>query len=109
MFYDYFAKFLFDVTKYCFVILNRNARHFPGKMLAKLGRVLTIVEELKELCGQGMTKEGDLSIDYEEVCRGAKLPTDRDVKKAVANLRGSVEIWLNGKAVTPFVYDDACK
>lgn len=78
-------------------------------MLAKLGRVLTIVEELKELCSQGTTKGGDLSIEYEEACRGVKLPTDRHVNKAVANLRSSVEVWLNGKAVTPFVYDDACK
>lgn len=77
-------------------------------MLAKLGRVLTVVEELKELCGgQGTTKEGD--VEYKEACRGVKLPSERDVNKAVANLRSSVEVWINGKAATPFVYDDACK
>jgi len=75
-------------------------------MLAKLARVLTIAEELKELCGPDPE---DNRQQYKKVCSGIKLPSDRAVNKAVATLRSAVEVWINGKAVTPFVYDDKCK
>lgn len=88
--------------------LDKTCSLFAGKMLAKLGRILMIAEELKELCGQGTT-EKDISIDYKEVCDDIKVPSDRDINKSVASLRRFVEVWLNGEAVTPFVYDDACK
>ena len=81
--------------------------YFSGKMLAKLGRVLLVVEELRELCGK--SNGGSVAQGYKEVCRGAKIPTEKEVDSAVAMLRSSVEVWLSGKAVTPFVFDDACK
>jgi len=82
--------------------------YFSGKMLAKLGRIVAVVDELRELCGQD-AKKSHVSKEYRKVCDDVKLPNNGDFSKAVASLRSSVEIWLNGKAVTPFVFDNHCK
>jgi hypothetical protein len=76
-------------------------------MLAKLARVLAVVEELQELCGK--SNGGLVALGYQEACHGANIPTEKEVENAVTQLRSSVEVWLSGKAVTPFVYDNACK
>ena len=55
--------------------------YFSGKMLAKLARILLIADTLPD-------------------------SVDEDVfEQALVNLREGVEIWMNGSAVSPFVYD----
>lgn len=75
--------------------------YFSGKMLAKLGRVLLISEEVEELCSN------DEDSEYAEACQGLSLPTKTEFSDALASLRSSVEIWINGTAEIPFVYDSA--
>lgn len=68
--------------------------YFSGKMLAKLARICMVAEEVRELC-------------EETAC--INPPSDEDMQAAVDELKRSVEIWINGNAGTPFVYDGACK
>ncbi|CAB9497949.1 Endo-1,3(4)-beta-glucanase [Seminavis robusta] len=72
--------------------------YFSGKMLAKLGRILTIGEELHEICA---------SHDSPKECKGLDVPSPEqpEFQQALARLRSSVEVWINGTADTPFVYD----
>ena len=84
-----------------FYIRGAGDTYFSGKMLAKLGRILLIAEELKEIC----TAVPDDS--YTEPCENVTLPSAEDVSDAVATLRSSLEIWINGTAETPFVFDAA--
>jgi hypothetical protein len=87
--------------------------YFSGKMLSRLARVLLIAEELKELCnphnqqdlGYVLTSEEKKA--YIEACKDASLPTDDDMRLQVSRLRSSVEVWINGTADIPFVYDSA--
>ena len=67
-------------------------------MLAKLGRILTIGEELDEICSS------DVAPDE---CHGLNVPSvdDPSFQNAVARLRSGVEIWINGTGEIPFVYD----
>lgn len=74
--------------------------YFSGKRLAKLARVLAIAEETMELCASSDAL-------YHDVCGTLSLPSSKDMDSAVAELRSSVEVWLNGSATTPFVYDSA--
>ena len=69
-------------------------------MLAKFGRILTIGEELSELCS-------DENLDRPNECQGLEIPstTDEQFQRALARLRSGVEVWINGTAETPFVYD----
>lgn len=78
--------------------LGAGDTYFSGKQLAKLGRVLLITEELKEMCHYGSN---------ESICDEGMLPSDDDVNAAIASLRSSVQVWLDGTAITPFVYDSA--
>jgi hypothetical protein len=80
--------------------------YFSGKMLAKLGRILMVAEEVKELCDEAAIKGNN---GYEEVCEDVTLPSDDQMTNAVNNLRSSVEIWINGTGATPFVFDSKCK
>lgn len=81
-----------------FYVRGAGDTYFSGKMLAKLGRILLIAEEVNELCS-----EGDAS--YIEACQNVTLPSDEDVATAIDTLRSSLEIWINGTAETPFVFD----
>ena len=76
--------------------------YFSGKMLAKLARILLIAEEVKELC-----TETNPDSEYVEACRDVTLPSQTDMDSALDRLRSSVEVWINGTAETPFVYDSA--
>jgi hypothetical protein len=80
--------------------------YFSGKMISKLGRILMVAEEVKELCAGAMNNGNN---GYEEVCEDVDLPSDDEITYAVDNLRSSVEIWLNGSGVVPFVFDSKCK
>jgi len=73
--------------------------YFSGKILAKLARILLIAEEVEGLCGE----EG--SRDYLELCLNSTLPSEKQVEDSIKRLREGVEVWINGKAVTPLVYD----
>lgn len=73
--------------------------YFSGKLLAKLARILLIAEEVESLCGE----EGGR--DYMEICQNSTLPSDEQFQSAIQELREGVEIWINGTAITPFVYD----
>lgn len=75
--------------------------YFSGKLLAKLSRILLITEELTNMCSE--VKE--LGGKYYEECDNITLPSDEVFDEAVDHLRSSTEIWINGTADTPFVYD----
>jgi Glycosyl hydrolase family 81 C-terminal domain len=75
--------------------------YFSGKMLAKLGRILLVAEELIDIC----TNSKDP--DYIDACKDRSLPSKAEMANAVSTLRSSVEVWINGTAEIPFVYDSA--
>ena len=84
--------------------------YFSGKMLAKLGRILMISEELRGLCGAKpsyLTKADTVDNYYEIACQNISLPTEQQMTSAITSLRSSVEVWINGTGETPFVYDSA--
>ena len=74
--------------------------YFSGKMLAKLSRILLVADEVVKLCSGNDT-------NYDEVCKNSTLPTRKQLSTALNRLRSGVEIWINGTAETPFVYDPA--
>jgi len=103
--------------------------YFSGKMLARLGRILLIAEELNELQQAQRSKdkmiqvssvrrnqlhddkEDDDKEDEEtlktmEALRDSILPNDTTFLAALDHLRSSVEIWINGTAEAPFIYDE---
>lgn len=80
--------------------------YFSGKMLSKLARILLIAEELSEIC-QGKLDLGQYMEDYEVACKNVTLPSKMQQDAAIDRLRRSVEVWINGSAATPFVYDEA--
>mmetsp|Transcript_20623 Transcript_20623/g.31542 ORF Transcript_20623/g.31542 Transcript_20623/m.31542 type:complete len:1162 (-) Transcript_20623:344-3829(-) len=85
--------------------------YFSGKMIAKLGRILVIASELKELATYTKSDiakhdNGDGELEsIVEACKNADLPSDETMNDAVARLRSGVEIWLNGTAAAIFTYD----
>jgi endo-1,3(4)-beta-glucanase len=88
--------------------------YFSGKMLAKLGRILLINEELSEMCKSIASNKQKLTFDdaytleqYSDACEGASFPTEDVTSNAISSLRSSVEIWINGTAETPFVFDSS--
>ena len=84
--------------------------YFSGKMLAKLGRILMMAEEFVEICVNS-TKvgydwgEAGGNLTYTEACKGLTVPTKADRNAALASLRKSVQVWIDGTAKAPFVYD----
>lgn len=84
--------------------------YFSGKLLARLGRVIEIASELKKLAAQdvdGLYSDVDdetLSMSA-EAAASANLPSDNDITTAVEQLKQGVEVWINGKAEAPYVYD----
>ena len=76
--------------------------YFSGKMLAKLSRILLITHELKNICRRPRRH----GAEYANACRKVKLPTTRQFSEALENLKSSTQVWIDGTAETPFVYDD---
>ena len=72
--------------------------YFSGKILAKVARILVIAEEVQELCASP-------SFPYVDACQNSSVPTIAETAKTLEMLRAGVEIWLNGTAEAPFVYD----
>ena len=84
--------------------------YFSGKVLARLGRILLITEELQQLCSgqvEGYSLTSDQQQAYEEACGDITLPTDEQISDALDRLRSAVEVWINGSAEAKFVYDSA--
>jgi hypothetical protein len=99
--------------------------YFSGKILARLGRVLVITSELKDLAAsaagggkQAKKRVGGIvpsiypNVEWNEyslaVQAAAKesLPSDEEIADAVAVLKQGVQIWLQPEATeAPFVYD----
>lgn len=84
--------------------------YFSGKMLAKLGRIIVIARELRDLCTGDANSMYDVEIDMQntkKACKAAEknLPSEEDITEAIDQLRSGVEIWLNGNAEAIFVYD----
>lgn len=75
--------------------------YFSGKVLAKLGRILLITEEISQMCSKLDGSGGNL---YKE-CDNITLPSKEVFGQALDNLKSSTEIWINGTAEIPFVYD----
>jgi len=73
--------------------------YFSGKLLAKLARIILVADEVESICGD----EGGR--DYVDVCQNATLPSHKQKDDAIQRLREGVEIWINGEAETPLVYD----
>lgn len=74
--------------------------YFSGKIVAKLSRILLITHELQGTC------RNPTSPEYVQACQQVKLPSASEFNEALDNLRSSTEVWINGKAETPFVYDN---
>jgi hypothetical protein len=85
--------------------------YFSGKMLAKAGRILMIADELSQLCSGEASYEEEISrskiAQYREACRNLVLPSRRVLDGMLSALRDSVEIWIDGEAEVPFIYDSA--
>ena len=88
--------------------------YFSGKMLAKLGRVIVIGQELRGLAAtaeselpDSSTPDGEELLSTIRACKEATLPTEKEVTDAIARLRSGVEVWLNGTAEAPFTYDNS--
>ena len=79
--------------------------YFSGKMLSKLARILLVAEELVEIC-EGKVDEADAK-EYDDACANFTLPSAENRTAALDRLRRSVEVWINGTAESPFVYDEA--
>lgn len=75
--------------------------YFSGKFLSKLARILVVAEEILEICQTHPGKE------YKSFCQNSSLPLADKMSAAVDRLQSGVEIWINGTAETPFVYDPA--
>ena len=74
--------------------------YFSGKLLAKHARVILIADEVRELCNS-------VSVEYKTACANITLPSQKDMKASLDSLRAATEIWINGTAETPFVYESA--
>lgn len=82
--------------------------YFSGKMIARLGRILLISEELQELCDDRSpnVQRADIAAYY-AACQSIILPSDQQITDGIKALRSAVEVWINGTAETPFVYDSS--
>ena len=72
--------------------------YFSGKMLAKFARIIMITKELIDICSP-------INGDVPSSCDEIEIPSEKIINDAIARLRRSTEIWINGTAMTPFVYD----
>jgi len=77
--------------------------YFSGKILAKFARILLITQELKDICSPD--DDNNLRERVPIECHNITLPSKDTFDKALHNLKSSTEIWINGTAETPFVYD----
>lgn len=91
--------------------------YFPAKILAKMGRIIEIKDEIQllKLAGEpsNVYTYADKSgiEDAESAAAGVDLPSDGEVEALLDNLQQSIEVWLNpggtekGGAEAEFLYD----
>lgn len=81
--------------------------YFSGKLLARLGRVIVIADELRSLAA-GAMKYDDVDDDTLQAsvkaAKSASLPSDNDMKFAINQLKQGVEVWLTKPEAT-YLYD----
>lgn len=81
--------------------------YFSGKLLARLGRVIVIANEMLALAAGKVIYE-DVDDDSlalaVEAASAVTLPSQADVKTAVEQLKAGVEIWLTKPEAT-YLYD----
>jgi len=77
--------------------------YFSGKMLAKLARILLVADELNAICRPDRHVRVD--DEYVEPCKNTTLPSHAAFQTAVDRLQRSTQVWIDGSAETPFVYD----
>jgi hypothetical protein len=84
--------------------------YFSGKMLARLARILIVAEEAQELCQDSVKSaksQSKVQDGYTDVCVDLALPSAKEQSAALDRLRQGVQVWIDGTAETPFVYDSA--
>jgi endo-1,3(4)-beta-glucanase len=85
--------------------------YFSGKLMARLGRVIEIAMELKDLAAGNGAQDKYYDADPDEyalsvqAAKKATLPTDEEVQAAIDQIKLGVVIWVNGKGEAPYVYD----
>jgi endoglucanase Acf2 len=87
--------------------------YFSGKIMARLGRVIEIAVELKQLAESSSKQVPAMYTDtdtesYALAVQAAKevtLPTDVEIETAIEQVKKGVQIWVNGKGEAPYVYD----
>ena len=78
--------------------------YFSGKLLARLGRVLVVSDEVRSLCSD----DSSVKSDYETVCESTLVPTDDAFADALERLKSAVEIWINGSSAWGGVASCGC-
>ena len=91
--------------------------YFPAKILAKVGRIIEIRNELKRLSNGDTVSYSDADestvAESASAAAAVKLPSDSDVESLLDDLQQSVEIWLTpggkegGGAEAEFLFDQA--
>lgn len=91
--------------------------YFPAKILAKMGRIIEIKDEIQLLKLGGelshVYSKADKSVieDAESAAASIDLPSDGEAEALLDNLQQSIEVWLNpggkekGGAEAEFLYD----
>lgn len=83
-------------------LIGAGDTYFSGKALGKLARILVIAEHVNDLCSSRRLRSLQSS-----ACGQTSLPTASAITEALDHLREAVEIWLNGSAQAPLLYDSA--
>jgi Glycosyl hydrolase family 81 C-terminal domain/Glycosyl hydrolase family 81 N-terminal domain len=84
--------------------------YFSGKILARMGRVISIASEMNSLAA------GDSAIPYDdadekstsrstEAAASESFPSKAEVSHAVEQLKEGVQAWLDEHAEAPYVFD----
>eukprot|EP00934_Nitzschia_sp_Nitz4_P006048 Nitzschia sp. Nitz4//scaffold26_size159584//134560//137421//NITZ4_002516-RA/size159584-processed-gene-0.87-mRNA-1//-1//CDS//3329545157//6038//frame0 len=90
--------------------------YFSGKILSRLGRVILMATELRELAAAG---DSNATLDHYvetalnstwfadsvEAAKAVDLPSDEAIQDALDRLREGVEIWISNKGEAPYLYD----
>ena len=87
-----------NFTSFPYYMEGGGDTYFSGKMIAKLARILLIGQQLFDVCANPTQA-------YSAACKQAVLPTKAQLDAGIARLRSGVEVWFNGTAMTPFLYD----
>jgi hypothetical protein len=78
------------------------------KLLARLARILIVAEEAPEICQESVKSaklQSKVQEGYTDVCVDLALPSAKEQSAALNRLGQEVQVWIDGTAKTPFVYD----